>query len=129
MSEFGTVLFGLALAASVRADCLDSLREIREMTHCKEVPVQVVAYVNASRHGSLLSDTAGSMRNAVDFSIAESASGPSMQQLRLYLYRPQDYLYKTFRARFHGKVQCKAGSQRASVEIDGLSDIQISQIK
>jgi hypothetical protein len=107
MSEFGTILFGLALAASVRADCLDSLREIREMAHCKEVPVQVVAYVNASRHGSLLSDTAGSMRNAVDFSIAESASGHQCSSYDFICIAPKTTYIRPSERGFMGKSNAR----------------------
>lgn len=92
--------------------------------------VQVVAYLNVSKHGAWLSDSAGALKNAVELQIEEASSDPSIKALKRYLYRPQDYLHKTFRARFSGMTQCIAGNKGSRViVINRVSSIEISPIK
>lgn len=117
------------LPASAGSDCQTSLREIRAANPCKNQSVKVVAYLNASRHGAWLSESVGSIRNGIPLTIEQSTSDPSIRQVKNYIFRPQDYLNKTFHADFYGTIECgKDKKQPPSIKVGKVRKIQISKI-
>lgn len=127
-----TVLLVLSLccglSAPLGADCLDSLQEIREATPCKNRPVRVTAYLNASKHGAWLSGAVGSLKNAIPLGIEQSASDPSIQQIKSYLYRPQDHQSKTFEAEFYGTIECGGERGLPTINVKKATGIRVSEI-
>lgn len=123
------LLLALLVCDAACAACLARLSQVHAISPCTVMHVDVPAYLNASRHGAWLSETAGSMRNAVRLSLPEQAHDPSVERIKRYLYRPQDHLNQTLHARFQGTLTCNAEPDGRSIRIDKATDIVMSSIR
>lgn len=121
-------LVAMVVCATVSASCLTQLQQVRALKVCNAVPVEVSAFLNASRHDAWLSDAAGSMKNAVRLAFPTAAPDASVKRVKNYIWRPQDYTKKTFHARFYGVVSCDAEGGRA-ITVYRADDIVLSPIK
>ena len=80
-------------------------------SHCTERTVRINAYLEASRHGLWLTDAIGATKGLA-LSFEDASEHPSMDTLRNYVFRPQNYMGRIFHARFHGTLQCASDSSR-----------------
>ena len=82
-----------------------SVKSIASARHCKPVNASVLAYLHVSRHGSWISDDPGTNGNGISISLTESEF-PQRKRFLNYIYRPQENMNNTFRARFTGATSC-----------------------
>jgi hypothetical protein len=127
--HFAAMLACLAASTAMASDSTESVRQIRASTPCIERPARVTAYLNASRHGSFISDTIGSTNGIVlDFDAA--SSDRSIDKMVTYNARPRDYMGRTFHAIFHGTLKCAPGENRpVAIRVDKIDGVKISLIK
>jgi len=107
---------------------VETVAAILASAPCSPRATSVVAYLQAGRHGAWLSDTVGSHRSiGIDF--AAHGGGRDIEAVRRYVWRPQDYLRSTFRAKFHGALSCPPdGANAPALRIDRVEEITISRI-
>ncbi|QWP75891.1 hypothetical protein J5226_20130 [Lysobacter sp. K5869] len=95
---------------------------------CVERVAHINAYLEASREGAWLVDAMGSKKGIrLDFN--PQSRQRSIATVKNHVWRPQEYLNKTFRATFHGKLRCPAGSGKVvALEVGSVEKIQLSPI-
>lgn len=82
-----------------------SVESVLASRPCRPAYVAVFGYLHASRHGSWISDDAGTNGNGLPIQIAEFDS-PERKRLLSYIYRPQENMRNMFSAVFTGITSC-----------------------
>jgi len=105
---------------------LTTVKSIAETRPCVTREATLPAYLQASRHGSWLTDGPGI--NTPGIAVSFRVTDPKQrEELLSYVFRPQIYLHNTFYAVFVGVVTCDGG--KPMLEIQGLNGVQIRPVR